>query len=552
MPSLDAAQERHVVIDRRPGQYLCFPDVCLAADGGLVCIYNEFDRHVGTRRKLLVKISRDQGHTWGEALSPMDEQSHCPRVARLDDGGLLLLDDAAQSVLRSADNGVSWERHQDRALVHGLLDRPLDLGDRTLLTAGHRHVGEVLPKIRQKPSEQAAYLSRNSGRSWERLSVIAHMECLVLCEASVIRLPQAQGERGGPPRLLALMRENSFVGEPMYYCLSPDGGATWSAPAPTPLVGHRPCLGWTRSGRLLVTYRDVGPDPGTKAWLGGLDELCSDFAVHGLHPAPASVTPTPEGLLVRSAAGPKQAVRYLLRPLTDAQRAHAEFEAEVLVRAADEQGCGIRLGVWWRLFPDCIVPDAPWAGAIAWEPGRPHTVRIVYEPGLCRLFVDGAACGEYPVDPLDGNTRPILFGAVSRRDSNGCEALWRRVSLSIREPAPLAVRAVAPGAGPASAPGNKPGPAQHFQPGPERVYSWRWHHSQGLPDAETDSRVLELKNDRDASPGDFGYSGWVELADGEFFCVHHHGGGYEPEYLEGYSAHILGTRIFEQDFGAKA
>ena len=112
MPSLDAAHERHVVIDRRPGQYLCFPDVCLAADGTLVCVYNEFDRHVGTRRKLLVKASRDQGRTWGEAHSPLDVQSHCPRVSRLDDGGLLLLDDAAQSVLRSADNGRTWAREQ--------------------------------------------------------------------------------------------------------------------------------------------------------------------------------------------------------------------------------------------------------------------------------------------------------------------------------------------------------------------------------------------------------------------------------------------------------
>jgi hypothetical protein len=125
------------------------------------------------------------------------------------------------------------------------------------------------PRIRQAPSEQMSYLSRNQGRSWEPFSVIASEKCLVLCEASVIRLPQELV--GGPPRLLALMRENSFVGEPMYSCLSEDGGATWSEPRPTPLIGHRPTLGWTSSDRLLVTYRDVGPDPGTKAWLGSLD-----------------------------------------------------------------------------------------------------------------------------------------------------------------------------------------------------------------------------------------------------------------------------------------
>jgi len=524
MPSLDAAQDRHVVIDRRAGQYLCFPDVCLTDAGTLLCAYNEFDRHVGTRRRLLLKESRDQGRTWGQAVSPLDVQSHCPRLSRLRDGVLLLLDDADRSVLRSVDNGRRWTRIRVPLLVHGLLDRVLELEDGVLFTTGHMHLGkEALPKIRQAPTEQVCYVSQDRGGSWKRLSTIARQDCLVLCEASVIRLPGTGP--GGAARLLALMRENSFVGEPMYCCVSEDGGASWSAPAPTPLVGHRPCLGWTRSGRLLVTYRDVGPDPGAKAWLGGLDELCSDFRVHGLHPDPGGLALTPQGLRIQSASGPLSPVRYLLRPLTDPERAHADFEAEVEVASAGEQGCGIRLGVWWRLFPDCIVPDADGAGAVAWEPGRPHSVRIVHEPGLCRLFVDGEACGEYPVDPLDGNSRPILFGAVSRKEDNACEALWRRVSLVIREPLPGGA------------------------PGQEREYAWRWDHAQGFPDAFIDSRVLELKNDRDAAPGDFGYSGWAELADGEFFCAHHHGGGYEPEYLEGYSAHVLGTRFFEKDFG---
>lgn len=519
MPSLDALQKRHVVIDRRAGEYLCFPDVCLAADGTLVCVYNEFDRHVGTRRRMLIRRSADQGRTWGEAMAPMDAQSHCPRICRLADGGLFIIDDAAPSILLSRDNGRSWRREQARGLEHGLLDRVRQLPGGGLLTAGHGHRGlEPWPKIRQAPTEQVAYRSDNGGLDWKPLALMAREPCLVLCEASVIELPGAGRE--GAPRLLALMRENSFVGEPMYYSVSEDGGRSWSAHAPTPLVGHRPTLGWTRSGRLLVTYRDVGPDPGTKAWLGDLDELCSDFAVHGLHPARGSAVRTPEGLLVRSAAGPDEPVRFLLRPITDAEDARADFEAEVLVRHADEQGCGIRLGVWWRLYPDCLVPDAQGAGAIAWEPGRPHRVRLAYEAGACRLFVDGEDCGAYPVDPLDGDSRPILFGAASRKEANGCEVLWLSAGLSISEP------------------------------GLGREYSWRWSHAQGLPDAWIHSRVLELKNDRDASFGDFGYSGWAELADGEFFCVHHHGGSREPEYVQGSSAHVLGTRFFENDFGA--
>jgi len=547
MPSLDALADRHVVIDRRTGHYLCFPDVCAAGDGTLLCVYNEFDRHVGTRRRLLLKTSSDHGRTWSGRRLLRADDSHCPRISVLHDGLICLLDDAGPVILWSTDNGLSWAQAPGAGIQHGLTDRALELGGQTLFTTGHQHRGnQPRAKIRQAPSEQMAYISRNLGRSWEAFSVIANEKCLVLCEASVIRLPEreniaapngADSSASAPgsaplsapaaaPRLLALMRENSFVGEPMYYCISEDGGSSWSAPLPTPLIGHRPTLGWTRSGRLLVTYRDVGPDPGTKAWLGDLDELTSDFAVHGLHRAPNTAVLTPDGLLVNSAEGQDEMVRYFLRPMTDPEFARAEFEAEVLVRHADEDGCGIRLGVWWKLYPDSIVPDATDAegnaGAVSWRPDCWHTVRIVYERGLCSLFVDGEPRGEYPVDPLDGDTRPILVGAVSRKAANGCEAVWRRMSLDISEP--------------------RLG----------REYSWRWDRAEGLPDAYIDAHVLELKNDRKASPADFGYSGWVETADGEFLCAYHHGGGAEPGYVPGESAHVLGTWFNEEDFGVLA
>lgn len=522
MPSLTNAADRHVVIDRRAGQYLCFPDVCLADDGVLICAYNEFDQHVATRRRLLIKESRDQGRTWSLPRMVWAGDSHCPRLAKLADGTLLITDDAGPTLLWSTDNGRTWADQPGTGLGHGLIDRVQELEPGVLFTTGHLHRGsQIRHKIRQAPTEQMAYVSRNMGRSFEAFSVIANEKCLVLCEASVIRLPAPALEDGekAPSRLLALMRENSFVGEPMYASVSLDGGANWSAPAPTPLIGHRPTLGWTRSGRLLVTYRDVGADPGTKAWLGSLDELCSDFSVHGLHPQPGSTALTPDGLLVQSEEGPDALVRYFLRPLTDPERARAEFEAEVHVRHADVNGCGIRLGLWWKLYPDCIMPEAEGAGAFAWSPERPHKVRIVFEPGLCRLFVDGEPCGEYPVDPLAGDTRPILVGAVSRKEENACEVLWKSLSLST------------------------------WEPGLNREYSWRWDHTQGLPDAWIDARVLELKNDRKASPPDFGYSGWAELDDGEFFCAYHHGGGDEPGYEPGLSAWVMGTRFCENDFG---
>lgn len=553
MPSLTSRPERHVVIDRRAGHYLCFPDVCLTGTGALLCVYNEFDRHVGTRRRLMLRRSEDGGKTWSAPRLLSAWESHCPRISRLPDGGggwaYVIADDHGPTLYWSADDGQSWVSHTGEGLGHGLIDRilPLDEGGEVLFATGHLHRGsQPQPKIRQAPTEQMGYVSRNRGRRWEAFSLVASEKCLVLCEASVIRLPvkdskaskdSKTAKASQPPRLLALLRENSFVGEPMYCALSEDGGATWGAPVPTPLIGHRPTLGHTRSGKLLVTYRCVGPDPGTKAWLGTLDELCSGFRVHGLHPDENNPKLLREGLLVANEAGPDSPVRYALRPITDPEFATASLQAEVLVREADLNGCGLHLGMWWKLYPDCLVPDCDLdnegnqALPVEYEPGVFHTIRVDYEPGLCRLFVDGEPRGAYPVDRMAGDTRPILAGAIARKEQNACVALWRKLSLSIREP-------------------NLPG-------GP-RAYDWAWDHASGeTPDAWIDARVLELRNDRQASPADFGYSGWVELPGakgktsrkgGHFFCAYHHGGGDQPGYQPGLSAHVAGTWFSENDF----
>ncbi|MBU1042742.1 MAG: exo-alpha-sialidase, partial [Proteobacteria bacterium] len=92
MPSLDTIADRHVVIDRRQGHYLCFPDLCLTDDGRLLCVYNEFDRHVGTRRRLMLRESADLGRTWSAARILCSTESHCPRISRVangEPGGLL-------------------------------------------------------------------------------------------------------------------------------------------------------------------------------------------------------------------------------------------------------------------------------------------------------------------------------------------------------------------------------------------------------------------------------------------------------------------------------
>ena len=511
MPSISSDESRHVVIDARPGHYLCFPDVRLARDNKLVCVYRQSDQHVATRADLLFKTSDDLGKTWSPSGYLHPGAGHCARMTVLDDGRLLVIDDQSMSQFWSLDNGASFHRAPYIAPGLPLPDRILPLRPDHFLTTAHTHRGEQpQPKIRQAPSEQMVYVSSNQGASWRAYSVLAYDPNLVLCEASITPLQDG--------RLLALMRENSFVFEPMYFCLSEDRGATWSLPRPTPVPGHRPTIGLTPLGKLLVTYRNVGPDGGTAAWMGSLEELDHDYEVHGLHPSPENPKLTPDGLLIENGPGLPGAVRFALRPMTDPERARAELSVEVLVHEAQEKACALHFGGWWRLFPDRIQPPAKDAPAIALEPGKPARVTLRYAPGTVEAEVNGVNAGTYPVDARQADTRAVLFGNASTQEQNGGKHLWKSVSLSICEPRY------------------------------ERDFSWCWDFASGHPDAYARARVLELANDRRANSGDYGYSGWETLPDGRYFCAYHHGGGDLPGYEPSRSSHVRGTWFSDSDF----
>lgn len=509
MPTLTDKADRHVVIDRRDGEYICFPDV-IFSEGRLICAYNEADQHISpTRRKVLVRLSEDLGSTWGDIIRPEVNRSHCPRLTRLPDGTLHMTSSSLYQHF-SLDNGLTWDTRRMAGMTHDMVDR-LVLLDDEWITTGHQHRGtHPQPAIRQAPAEQMVYCSEDQGEHWTALAATARERNLVLCEASMVMLPDG--------RLLSLMRENSFVYEPMYVCFSEDDGRTWSDPSATPLIGHRPTIGLTSDGRLLVTYRNVGPDSGTCAWLGTLEELLSDFRVHGLHVKQGNPERTDAGLHISNDAGTEEMVRYVLRPLTDPRSARAILEAEVRVDEAEENGCGMRLGHWWRIYPDRIVPDVEDAESVSIEPGRFNTIRLEYAGGQVSLSVNGEHRATVPVDPDHAMTRPILFGAPYPFEDNAVDATWRRVALTINEP--------------------------HLQ----RDYDWSWSHENGLPDQWALDNILELRNDRDAAAPDFGYSGWAELPDGSFFCAYHHGGGDEEGYEPMFSSHVVGTRFYPGDF----
>lgn len=512
MPSISADYSRHVTIDARPGHYLSFPDVHLTRQGKLLCVYRQADRHVAARACLLASSSADLGQTWSPPRYVCAAGGHCPRITGLDDGRTVIIDDPSKSQFWSLDGGESFHQAPISGAYITIPDRILPLRPDFYLTTGHTHRGqEALSKIRQAPSEQMVFASSNQGADWRPYSVLAFDLNLVLCEASMIRMPDGT--------LLAILRENSFVYEPMYICTSRDQGVTWSAPRPAPIPGHRPTLGLTPGGKLLVTYRDVGPDGGTAAWMGTFEELDRDYEVHGLHPEPTNPSLTPEGLLIANEPGPDQAARYALRPMTDPERAHAELAVDVHAEYVEEKACALHFGGWWRVLEGGLKPPAEDAPIIAADTTKPTRIVLRYTPGNVEARVNGELAGNYPADPLQADNRAILFGNASVKEKNGGRHWWKSVLLSIREPRY------------------------------EREYSWKWEHSMGHPDAYARSRVLELANSRKASPGDYGYSGWTALPDGRYFCAYHHADGLEPGYEPGNTSHVRGTWFSDSDFG---
>ncbi|EPR38716.1 hypothetical protein dsx2_0525 [Desulfovibrio sp. X2] len=514
MPTIHGRSERHVVIDKRPGLYLSFPDVA-RVDDRIVCVYRESEGHHHPKHhRLLWRVSEDLGRSFGDARILHPSSGHCPRISLLPGGDLAVVSDGTPPLMAwSADKGRTFAAMATQRLQHALPDRVMERDTLTLLTTAHLHRGSApFSQAGQAPTEQMVYVSHDRGASWDPLAVQARDACLMLCEASMVRLPD--------DRLLVLMRENSGVYEPMYYSLGSPDGSQWSEPRPTPLIGHRPTLGLTSAGKLLVTYRSVGPDLCTAAWLGDLSEW-GEFAVHGLAPSPVNPRLTDEGLFVANAAGEEACARWALRPITSPVSARAELKLRLRVEEAEEKACCVRFGgIWWSVTPGAIRPLVKGARSVRLPEGSVD-LAFAYEPGAKRarvsLRVDGRLRARREVD-MDVAARPVIVGNGSIEKDNAGRWLVERMSLSISEP--------------------RYG----------REYRWAWKPDDGLPDAWARANVLELQNARGVWGGDMGYSGWCELPDGSFFCAYHHAVASEPGYRQSWTSWIQGSFFSAEDF----
>lgn len=96
---------------------------------------------------------------------------------------------------------------------------------------------------------QNVWRSRSISEKWDGPFKVADFVSYNFCEGSVFD--------SNENFIGCMMRENSRRGEPSYYMLSQDFGASWMGPYKTRMFGcHRPVIGRLKSSRLLTTYRE--------------------------------------------------------------------------------------------------------------------------------------------------------------------------------------------------------------------------------------------------------------------------------------------------------
>lgn len=163
---------------------------------GMMDAYPHFTEEMN-RYGSFVRISKDHGTTWGEAIQVPVSAPHGPVFTK--SGRLLYLGKAFQS-----------DNDEDNS------------------------AGEI-----------KLYESFDEGESWEYLSTLPTPEGLIT-EPYVTELPDG--------RLVGALRVNTKPNYTMALCISEDGGKTWDGPIPTDISGSPPHFCVLSDGSVVLSY----------------------------------------------------------------------------------------------------------------------------------------------------------------------------------------------------------------------------------------------------------------------------------------------------------
>ena len=281
-PTVDLSKDtaRHVVVAAGDADtYQGHPTTLLMPDGKTIFCVWSYD-HGGVCGPL--KRSDDGGLTWSPLLDVPDNWSqtkNCPSIYRLTDpqgtSRLFIFagqgPDGTMQSSHSLDEGTTWTPMQSvglTAVMPFCTIVPVEGGQKLLGLTNLRRPNDPDPRSNLLAQSE----SLDGGFTWSPWHVVLDLPGLKPCEPMVVRSPD-----GG--QLLCLIREN--VKRIALYMTSEDEGLTWSAAKPLPpgLWGDRHMARYAHDGRLVVAFRDTGPQSPTRnhfvAWVGRYEDIAS-------------------------------------------------------------------------------------------------------------------------------------------------------------------------------------------------------------------------------------------------------------------------------------
>jgi hypothetical protein len=283
---LAAQEDRQVVVDREPGQYLGHPTTVLLEDGRtMICVYPK-GHGAGA---IVMKRSRDGGLTWSERL-PVPENwatsKEVPTIHRVVDPGgakrLIMwsgLYPARFAV--SEDDGHRWTPLEPAGAWGGIVV----MGCLFELETGPGHYAAMFhddgrfftgEDHRRSPEFFTLYktVSIDGGLTWSFPEGLLARSDVHLCEPGVVRSSDGR-------QLAVLLRENARR-KNSHIMFSSDEGRTWSEPREMPdaLNGDRHTGRYGPDGRLFVSFRSRSPKGKTApfegdwvGWVGTWEDL---------------------------------------------------------------------------------------------------------------------------------------------------------------------------------------------------------------------------------------------------------------------------------------